>query len=186
MALKSVKLIFYPSMSSPKTERLLRLAIVLLTVTFVFVIASTLREKITTVGDFAPDFTIKADNGQTVTAASFGGKLLVLNFWATWCPPCVEETPSLSRFAAEMAPSGVVVLAISVDKDEKLYREFLARHRPAFLTARDPDAKINADFGTFKYPETYVINASGKVLRKFISDQPWDSEKMVGDIKSLL
>jgi cytochrome c biogenesis protein CcmG, thiol:disulfide interchange protein DsbE len=76
-------------MSSPKTERLLRLAIVLLTVTFVFVIASTLREKITTVGDFAPDFTIKADNGQTVTAASFGGKLLVLNFWATWCPPCV-------------------------------------------------------------------------------------------------
>ena len=173
-------------MTSPKTERLLRFAIVLLTVTFVFVIANTLRERITTVGDSAPDFTIKADNGRTLSPASFGGKLLVLNFWATWCPPCVEETPSLSRFAAQMAPAGVVVLAISVDKDEKVYRDFLARHHPAFLTARDPQAKINADYGTFKYPETYVINTSGKVLRKFISDQPWDSENMVKDIQSLL
>jgi len=67
-----------------------------------------------------------------------------------------------------------------------LYRDFLARMRPAFLTARDPDAKINADFGTFKYPETYVIDAQGKVLRKFISDQPWDSENMVRDMQSLL
>jgi len=173
-------------MSSPKTERLLRLAIVLLTFTFVFVIANTLRERITTVGDSAPDFSIKADNGKTISPAAFGGKLLVLNFWATWCPPCVEETPSLSRFAAQMAQSGVVVLAISVDKDEKAYRDFLGRYRPSFMTARDPQAKVNADYGTFKYPETYVINASGKVLRKFISDQAWDSERMVSDIKSLL
>ena len=173
-------------MSSPKSQRFLRLAIVLLTFTFVFVIANTLRERITTVGDSAPDFSIRADNGQTLTAASFGGKLLVLNFWATWCPPCVEETPSLSRFAAQMAPAGVVVLAISVDKDEKQYRDFLARYKPAFLTARDSQARINADYGTFKYPETYVISSNGKVLRKFISDQPWDSERMVSDIKSLL
>jgi cytochrome c biogenesis protein CcmG, thiol:disulfide interchange protein DsbE len=173
-------------MSSAKTERLLRLAIVLLTFTFVFVIANTLRERITTVGDSAPDFSIKTDNGQTISASSFGGKLLVLNFWATWCPPCVEETPSLSRFAAQMASSGVVVLAISVDKDEKAYRDFISRFKPAFMTARDPQAKINADYGTFKYPETYVISTSGKVLRKFISDQPWDSERMISDIKSLL
>ena len=173
-------------MSSPKTERVLRLAIVVLTVVFVFVLAGTLHERIITVGDSAPDFSIKADNGQSVSTSSFGGKLLVLNFWATWCPPCVEETPSLSRFAAQLAPSGVVVLGISVDKDEKQYRDFVARYRPAFLTARDPQAKINADFGTFKYPETYVISASGKVLRKFISDQPWDSDKMISDIKSLL
>src|ERR1044071_7315757 len=159
---KSVKIIFYLFMSSPKTERLLRLAIVLLTFTFVFVIANTLRERITTVGDSAPDFSIKTDNGQTISVPGFGGKLLVLNFWATWCPPCVEETPSLSRFAVQMAPAGVVVLAISVDKDEKVYREFLARHRPAFLTARDPEAKINADYGTFKYPDTYVIGVDGK------------------------
>jgi peroxiredoxin len=173
-------------MESSKTERLLRLAIVSLTIVLTFVLVRTLREKVVTVGDAAPDFSITADNGRAITGEQFGGKLLVLNFWATWCPPCVQETPSLSRFAAQMAPSGVVVLAISVDKDEKAYKDFLARMKPAFLTARDPEAKINADFGTFKYPETYVINSSGKVVRKFISDQPWDSENMLNDIKSLL
>ncbi len=173
-------------MTSPKTERLLRGAILLLTVAFVFVIAQRLHEKVVTVGDSAPDFSITADNGRTITASNFGGKLLVLNFWATWCPPCVQETPSLSRFAEGMASQGVVVLAISVDKDAKAYQSFLGRMHPAFLTARDPDAKINADFGTFKYPETYVIDARGKVLRKFISDQPWDSDNMVKDIQSLL
>ena len=66
----------------------------------------------------------------------------------------------------------MVVLAISVDKDEKAYRDSWPRSTPAFLTARDPQPSINADYGTFKYPETYIINASGKVLRKFIADQP--------------
>ena len=68
---------------------------------------------------------------------NFGGKVLVLNFWASWCPPCVQETPSLSAFAAEYANKGVVVLGISVDKDEKAYRGFLQKFQPAFQTARE-------------------------------------------------
>lgn len=173
-------------MNSSRTQRGLTISIVLLTMLLVYTIAHRLQERVVTVGESAPDFSITTDNGRTISAAGFGGKLLVLNFWATWCPPCVEETPSLSRFAAQLAPSGVVVLAVSVDKNEKLYREFLARHRPQFLVARDPDQKISADYGTFKYPETYVINTSGKVVRKFISDQAWDSPDMISDIKSLL
>jgi hypothetical protein len=62
----------------------------------------------------------------------------------------------------------------------------LARYKPEFLTARDPDQKISDDYGTYKYPETYVINTQGKVVRKFISDQPWDNPNMMSDIKSLL
>jgi thiol-disulfide isomerase/thioredoxin len=72
-----------------------------------------------------------------VSLPNFGGKLLVLNFWATWCPPCVQETPSLSQFAATYANKGVVVLGVSVDKDEKAYRNFLQKFNPAFLYARD-------------------------------------------------
>src|SRR5205085_10160476 len=172
-------------MSSPKTERLLRFAIVLLTVTFVFVIANTLRERITTVGDSAPDFTIKADNGQTVSASNFGGKLLVLNFWATWCPPCVEEFPSLDQFQQQFAKSGVVVLGVSVDKDEKIYRQFLSRARVSFLTARDPENKINADYGTFRYPETYIIDSTGKVVQKIVGKADWTDERIIGYVKSL-
>ena len=173
-------------MSSSKTQRGLTISIVVLTMLLVYMIAQRLQERVVTVGESAPDFSITTENGRTLSTSNFGGKLLVLNFWATWCPPCVEETPSLSRFAQQMAPSGVVVLAVSVDKNEKLYRDFLARFKPQFLIARDAEQKINADYGTFKFPETYVINTRGKVVRKFISDQPWDSPNMINDIKSLL
>jgi thiol-disulfide isomerase/thioredoxin len=174
-------------MSSPKSQRLLRVAIIVLTVTFVFVIVGTLREKkILAVGETVPDFSITADGGHAFTPENFGGRLLVLNFWASWCPPCVDETPSLSRFAEMTKPSGVVVLAISRDKDEKAYRDFIARFHPSFLTARDPSANIQFDFGTRQIPETYVIAPGGKLLRKYINSQRWDSDDMLREIKSLL
>src|SRR5437867_5882381 len=137
-------------------ERMIRTLIVLLLGVFVYVIVDTFHERLVVVGDSAPDFSITADNGRTITNSNFGGKLLVLNFWATWCPPCVEELPSLDAFQRRFANSGVVVLGISVDKDEKLYRDFLAKVRVSFLTARDPENKINAEYGTLKVPETYI------------------------------
>jgi cytochrome c biogenesis protein CcmG/thiol:disulfide interchange protein DsbE len=138
------------------------------------------------VGDSAPDFSITADNGRTITTSNFGGKLLVLNFWATWCQPCLQEIPSLDEFQRRFANAGVVVLGVSVDKDEKAYRDFLTRARVAFLTARDPDNKINADYGTLKFPETYIIDSKGKVVRKIINAQDWMSERMIQDVESLL
>src|SRR5881296_4327611 len=63
--------------------------------------------------------------GKPAHLTDLKGKVVVLNFWATWCPPCVEETPALNRFAAEYADKGVVVLGVSVDRDEKAYRKFL-------------------------------------------------------------
>jgi cytochrome c biogenesis protein CcmG/thiol:disulfide interchange protein DsbE len=167
-------------------ERAIQTLIVLLLGVFVYVIFDSFHETVVVVGDSAPDFSITADNGRAMTASNFGGKLLVLNFWATWCPPCVEEIPSLDAFQRRFANSGVVVLGISVDKDEKAYRDFLARARVSFLTARDPDNKINADYGTFKFLETYIIDAKGKVVRKIINAQNWMSERMIQDLESLL
>src|SRR3954451_816851 len=137
-------------MQSSNTDRLLRGGIVLLSAVLVFFIYSGIHERVVVAGDTAPDFTITAENGQTVSLPDFKGKLLVLNFWASWCPPCVQETPSLSQFAATYAPKGVVVLGISVNKDEKAYRGFLQRFKPAFLTVRQDT--INEDYGTYMYP----------------------------------
>jgi cytochrome c biogenesis protein CcmG/thiol:disulfide interchange protein DsbE len=167
-------------------ERAIQTLIVLLLGVFVYVIFDSFHEAVVVVGDSAPDFSITADNGRAMTASNFGGKLLVLNFWATWCPPCVEEIPSLDAFQRRFANSGVVVLGVSVDKDEKAYRDFLTRARVSFLTARDPDNKINADYGTFKFPGTYIIDAKGKVVRKIINAQNWMSERMIQDVESLL
>lgn len=150
----------------------------------VFVLYASIHERVIGVGDSAPNFTITADNGRTVSLAHFGGRLLVLNFWATWCQPCVEEVPSLDRFSKEMAGAGVVVVGVSVDKDPKAYQAFLSRANVSFLTARDPGANISADYGTFKYPESYIIDAQGRVVQKIVGATDWAD--MVSAVKSFL
>ncbi len=151
-----------------------------------WVIKDSFEERMVNVGDKAPNFSITTEKGRTVSVSDFGGKVLVLNFWATWCPPCIQEIPSLHQFAATMKDKGVVVLAVSVDKNEKAYKTFLARARPAFETARDPDANISSDYGTFKWPETYVIDKNGKVVQKLIANQDWMDPQLVNGIKALL
>jgi thiol-disulfide isomerase/thioredoxin len=171
-------------MESRKTDTMLRVGIGVLTVALVFAIYIGIHERVIMAGDTAPAFSITADNGKTVSLPNFGGKVLVLNFWATWCPPCVEETPSLSRFAAAYANKGVVVLAVSVDRDEKAYRTFLAKFKPAFMTARED--KLHSDYGTFMYPETYIIDAKGKVVEKYPEEVDWSSPRVLSLINSLL
>ncbi|PWU11575.1 MAG: TlpA family protein disulfide reductase [Terriglobia bacterium] len=171
-------------MHTVKIDRFLRVGIGLLTVALVYVLYASIHEHVVVAGDRAPEFTITAENGRSVSVPNFGGKLLVLNFWATWCPPCVDETPSLSQFAQQYASKGVVVLAVSVDKDAGAYQKFLDRFRPAFLTARD--FKIHEDYGTFIYPESYIIDANGRVLRKFAEEVAWNDPKLTSYINSLL
>ena len=171
-------------MKRSKIDRYLRVAIGLLLVVFVYTIFAAIHERVVVAGDTAPEFTITADNGRTVSVPNFGGKLLVLNFWASWCPPCVQETPSLSQFAQQFADKGVVVLAVSVDKDEKAYRAFLQRFHPNFLTARD--FKVHEDYGTFMYPETYFINPQGKVIRKIAEGADWSDPQLQQFVSSLL
>ncbi len=171
-------------MQPAKTDRILRICIGLLTIALVYTIYAGIYERVIAAGDSAPDFTVKTDSGRTVSMSNFGGKVLVLNFWASWCPPCVEETPSLSRFAQEYAGKGVVVLGLSVDQDEKAYREFLRKYQPAFLTARN--SQVHEDYGTYMYPETYIINAQGKVLKKIAEPADWMAPGVTQYIDSLL
>jgi peroxiredoxin len=129
---------------------------------------------------------VTTDRGRNVTVQNFGGKLLVLNFWATWCPPCVEETPSLEEFARELAPDGVVVLGVSVDRNADLYRKFLDKYQIPYETMRDPEANIPASYGTFQYPETYIIDRSGKVVEKIISNVNWMDPQFITHVRAML
>ncbi len=124
------------------------------------------------VGSPAPDFTVK-DSEHAVTLGQLKGQVVVLNFWATWCPPCIEEMPSLVRMQEQMKSKGITVLAVSVDVDDASYRRFLRDHNVDLLTVRDPDQKTNSLYGTFKFPETYIIDRSGIVRRKFIGAVDW-------------
>src|SRR6266496_6357477 len=90
------------------------------------------------IGGPAPDFTIQ-DPDRTVSLNQFHGKIVVLNFWATWCPPCVEELPSLEQMQKDLGDKGVVVLGVSVDDSADDYHKFLKDHNVDFLTVRDPE-----------------------------------------------
>ena len=120
-----------------------------------------------------------------VTPTQFGGKVLILNFWASWCQPCVQEIPSLDQFQRQFAKSGVVVVAVSVDKNDRNYRNFLKRIPVSFETVRDPKADVSAEYGTFRYPESYVIK-DGKVLRKYIGGEDWTDPSVTDYVKGLL
>ncbi len=124
------------------------------------------------IGSNAPDFTVQ-DAQNKITLSQFRGQVVVLNFWATWCPPCVEEMPSLVEMQRRMKAKGVTVVAVSTDVDESAYRQFLKTHGVNLVTVRDPDQKSNALYGTFKFPETYVIDRNGVIRRKFIGAVDW-------------
>jgi cytochrome c biogenesis protein CcmG, thiol:disulfide interchange protein DsbE len=173
-------------MAKAKTDRLLLILMGVTLAGLVFSIKDSFVQRIVEQGDKAPGFAVTTENGNKITPSDFGGKLLVLNFWATWCPPCVEETPSLSEFAKIYGKDGIVVVAVSVDKSDAAYRRFLAQVRPGFQTARDPDADVPARFGTFKWPETYVIDQSGRVRQKYISNRNWMDPAVVNEIRSFL
>jgi cytochrome c biogenesis protein CcmG/thiol:disulfide interchange protein DsbE len=165
----------------------LQIAMAVLVVALIVVIYIPLHEPTPIqVGDRAPDFSIQADDGRTFSKSDFHGKLLLLNFWATWCPPCREELPSLDALQRTLGPKGLVVLAISVDKDEAAYKQFLAVNHVAMTTARNPSQDINHEYGTTQFPESYLIDRSGKVVSKVISSTNWMDKQMVDYVQSKL
>jgi len=180
-------------MTHSKVDQAIKIGIGVLTVALACVIVYTMQDHIVEAGDRAPNFTITTDSGKQISPREFGGKVLVLNFWASWCGPCVQEAPSLSEFQKMLGPSGVVVLGISVDSNEKLYENFVKRFQLPFQVARDPKEDISALYGTAKFPESYIIDRNGKVVRKYagLPDRngqaiPWTDPELVGYVRSLL
>ena len=134
------------------------------------------------IGNTAPDFTI-TDSQRTVALSQLRGKPVVLNFWATWCPPCIEEMPSLVQLQKQMGDK-VTILAVSEDADEGAYRQFVRDHGVDLLTVRDTQQK-NEIYGTFKFPETFIIGRDGKIVRKFIGATDWTSPDIVDYLNML-
>lgn len=132
------------------------------------------------VGSPAPDFKV-----ENVALSQLRGQVVVLNFWATWCAPCVQEMPSLVEMQRRLKGKGVTVLAVSMDVDENAYRQFLKNHKVNLLTVRDPGGKSNGLYGTVKLPETYVIDRKGVLQRKFMGAVDWTEPEMIDFLGSL-
>jgi peroxiredoxin len=138
-----------------------------------------------TMGDRAPGFTLPRLPSGNLTLDEFRGQVVVLNFWATWCPPCIEETPSLEQFATEMKSQGVTVIGVSVDENAHALNRFVQHYQLSYPIARDPEAALAHRYGTYKLPETYIIGRDGHVVEKIIGATNWIDPRMITFVKSL-
>ena len=134
------------------------------------------------IGKAAPQFVVN-DGVQTVDLSKLRGKVVVLNLWATYCAPCVEELPSLLALQRKMPQLAVV--AVSTDQDDTVYRQFLVKHHVDVLTVRDADMRVNQMYGTSLIPETYIIDRDGVIRRKLIGAQDWTSNDMAEYLNKL-
>jgi peroxiredoxin len=135
------------------------------------------------VGSPAPNFTIH-DDAQTVALSQYRGKTVVLNFWASWCAPCLEEWPSMEQLQHQFP--NLVVLAVAFDTDPSDYRQYLADNRLTNMTVvLDRTQQSNLAFGTTRPPESYIIDKNGIIRRKFIGAQDWSSPEIQQYLSSL-
>lgn len=134
------------------------------------------------IGQPAPLFAV-SDGQTSVDLAKLRGKVVVLNFWASWCPPCLEELPSMNSLQRQLPQ--VSVVGVSIDQDKEAYASFLRRHSTAFLTVDDVAQRSNALYSTFRPPETYIIDKAGTIRRKFIGPQDWTSPEIIDFLKKL-
>jgi cytochrome c biogenesis protein CcmG/thiol:disulfide interchange protein DsbE len=136
------------------------------------------------IGQNAPDFTVQ-DSDHTITLSQFRGQVVVLNFWGSWCAPCIEETPSMVQMQSKLKGKGVTIVAVSIDADDAAYHKFLKDFNVNFVTVRDEAQKTPTTYGTFRWPETYVIDRTGVVRRKFIGPVNWNSTEITDYLSKL-
>ncbi len=130
----------------------------------------------------APDFTV-SDGMTSVHLANYRGNVVLLNFWATWCAPCIEEMPSLLQLHRQ--DPGLVMRAVSIDEDPNAYASFIRARHVDLITVRDPRKTAASLFHTDMWPETYVIDRKGIIRRKFVGAQDWTSPEIIHYLNSL-
>jgi len=134
------------------------------------------------IGLKAPVFSIN-DGQHAVDLQSLQGKVVVLNFWASWCAPCVEEMPSLQAFQNQMPD--VQVVAIDSNEDRAKYQHYVTQQHLTLLSVYDENQTSNKLYGSFKFPETYIIDKRGIIRRKLIGPQDFMSPGFLKYIQKL-
>jgi len=138
-------------------------------------------------GMVAPDFTLDKRGGGEVTLSSLRGKVVMINFSATWCPPGIAEFPSMQRLYTALEGEEFEMLAVSLDKlGDKVLDEFLMGGGYTMPVLLDPGHTVSAQYGTFRFPETFIVGRDGVVLHKFTGPVEWDEPAAVDYFKKLI
>jgi len=147
-------------------------------------------------GSEAPNFTANTLDGEPRSLEDFGDRVILLNIWATWCPPCVEEMPSMQRLYAALEGEAFEIVAVSVDAslgqaDEDGYvggdvGEFARSFGLTFPILHDPDGRIRTIYRTTGVPESFLIGRDGIIVRKISSSVEWDTPAWIAEVRRLI
>ena len=134
----------------------------------------------------APSFVLPDLTGKVVRMDDLRGKVVVLNLWATWCKPCIEEMPTLDALARKMGGRDFVLLAISEDENPQNVRPWIEERGLAFPVLLDEHANVGAALGITGYPETFIVDRTGRIVHHHVGYRDWSTPEMVAALERLM
>jgi peroxiredoxin len=138
-------------------------------------------------GTPAPDFTLsRLSDGTPVRLEDLRGRVVLVNFWATWCEPCEAEMPAMQRLHAQLEGPDFELLAISVDDEVPAVRAFRERLELRFPILLDPDERVARRYQTFRYPESFLVGPDGVIVERYVGGKEWDASAYVARIRRLM
>lgn len=138
------------------------------------------------VGKKAPDFILTDIHGKNLSLSSLKGRTVIINFWATWCPPCRAEMPSLNRLYKEYRTRGLVVLAISTDTSANVVKGYLNKNPFDFTILLDTDNKVSRQFRVFSIPTSFLIDKNSVIIQRYIGEEDWEAPEIKSKVKEAL
>jgi peroxiredoxin len=151
------------------------------------ILGRTTGSKIVTRGDLAPEFRLQKMDGSFVSLSDLRGKVVMVHFWATWCPPCVEEIPTLDRLHHSLIGKEFEMLAVSVDEGgARAVTPFIQKNGLDVPVLFDPGHDVAGLYGTHKFPETYIIDRQGVVRYKAIGPRDWTNPSNIQILRDII
>lgn len=134
----------------------------------------------------AADFALKAEDGKVYRLSDYRGKVVILNFWATWCPPCREEMPAMERAWQKVRDRNIAILAVNVGEDADTIFEFTGHYPVGFPLLMDRDGKVIQQYPVTGLPTTYIIDPRGRVTHRAVGAREWDDAALLGSLRAML
>jgi peroxiredoxin len=135
---------------------------------------------------YAPNFSLQGEEGKTYRLKDYRGKVVILNFWATWCPPCREEMPSMERAWKKVKDDNdIAILAINVGEDADTIFEFMGHYPVTFPLLMDIDGNVVKQYPVRGLPTTYIIDPAGTVTHRAVGSREWDAPVLLQQLKDL-
>ncbi|NQU17047.1 MAG: TlpA family protein disulfide reductase [Candidatus Saganbacteria bacterium] len=134
----------------------------------------------------APEFTLTDLEGNSVALSSFKGKVVFLNFWATWCPPCRAEMPSMQKLNDLMKEKDFVILAVDVGERKAGVSSFVLKNKYTFKVLLDSDHEVSTDYKVAGIPTTLILNKEGKIVLREVGSRNWATADIIAKIEELL